>query len=242
MNRLCADDHSQPRRRTPQLRVRQADGPPATGPWTRSRGRRRGALPRTLSESAKNRRDGATCSRQAFGVRRRARANHLHPVSRRFSPAAAGALRWPRRCPASAARRPKRGGSRGLPPFSSRGRRCLCGNGTVASMAWSLTPSTTRAQMLQEVTPRRTVVGLVAALDDDDDAAVAAPDDGLALARTGAAGHQHCLVLRSHADSIASARVKAAPRLQPRRQRQARPAASLGVQRSSCRCNAQCNI
>jgi hypothetical protein len=29
---------------------------------------------------------------------------------------------------------------------------------------------------LQEVTPRRTVVGLVAALDDDDDAAIAAAD------------------------------------------------------------------
>jgi hypothetical protein len=50
-------------------------------------------------------------------------------------------------------------------------------------MAWSLTPSTTRVQRLQEVTPRRTVVGLVAALDHDDDAAVAAPDDGLALAK-----------------------------------------------------------
>ena len=53
----------------------------------------------------------------------------------------------------------------------------------VASMAWSLAPSTTRAQRLQEVTPRRTVVGLVAALDHDDDAAIAAADDGLALAK-----------------------------------------------------------
>ena len=39
-----------------------------------------------------------------------------------------------------------------------------------------------RAQRPQEVTPRRTIVGLIAALDDDDDAAVAAADHGFALA------------------------------------------------------------
>ena len=120
-----------------------------------------------------------------------------------------------------------------LTPSRERDRR-LDG---VASMAWSLAPST-RAQKIAGSDTEQHSCGTRCSARSRRRRGCCGGGSRPRTCGTGAAGHQHCLVLRSLAGSIAS--VVKAP-LQRRRlpQRPEPLAASLGVQRSSCECNKQ---